>query len=348
MEIITGRTRQHHVVAADDAEIYRVLLGDGDYVLSTGRQFDAVMNGAYTMNVYDGSLIMQGRLGKIRETDVYDTIEFAPSVAGKRRCDAVVAEYSSTLIEEQKEIEVEGETQTITVYDRVEKIELKVVQGEYTDIANTYLTPELVRGNIDDGETHQMLLYLVYYEGVNFVKFESYVDNYILIETPLDILLDKAEEVRRTVLERLTEVESDAVEAMARVIALTDSLKTYARNMTAGVKGQFTTYEQILTVPTNLIVTPDSWFGYAYSITDEFMVYINGLYALENTDYEVLTEDEGSTLTGIKFNQQYTGQDVRLVILKGVKGNASGVRGDIDVNYANGVVDVQVVEGESE
>lgn len=343
MEIITGRTREHHVVAADDAELYRLFLGDGQWVLPTGRKFEAIMDGAYEMHVYHGSLIMQGRLAKIREPDVYDTLEFTPSIAGKRRCDAVVAEYSSTIIEEQKEIEVEGETQTITIYDKVEKIELNVVQGEYTDISNTYLTPEIIEGNIDNGETHQMLLYHVYYEGVNFDKMVSYVENYLLTDTPYQTLLARAEEIESNVFARLAEVEADAYEALDRVIDLSESLKVYARNMTAGIKGQFTTYEQKLTVPTNLIVTPDSWYGYVYSITDEFMVFINGLYAIENTDYEVLTEDEGSTLTGIKFNQQYIGQDVRLVILKGVKGNASGVRGDINVDYADGVVDVQVV-----
>lgn len=343
MEIITGRTREHHVVAADDAELYRLFLGDGEWVLPTGRRFSATMDGAYKMKVYNGSLIMQGRLAKIRESDVFDTVEFTPSIAGKRRCDAVVAEYSSTVVSEQKEVEVEGETQTITVYDKVEKVELKVVQGRYTDINNTYITPTITTGNIDNGETHQMLLYHVYYNGINFDKLKSYVNNYLLTDTPYQTLLARAEEIKNNVYARVSTVESDAYKALERIV---DNLGEYARELAPSIRGQFTTYEISLTIPSNLQVRTTSIAGYAYNQLDQIMVFINGLYAKAGVDYQRVPNLDNTILT-LVFKRQYSGQDVRLVILKGVKGNASGVRGDITVEYANGVVDVQVVaEGE--
>ena len=100
MELITGKTGAPHVYAADDAELYRLFLGDGAYVLPTGNKLNATMNGASSVRVFDGSIIMQGRLAKIRPTTGFDELSLAAGVVGQKRVDLVVAEYHK----EQEEV----------------------------------------------------------------------------------------------------------------------------------------------------------------------------------------------------------------------------------------------------
>lgn len=94
MELITGKTGLPHVQAADDAELYRLFLGDGAYVLPTGLKLEAQLNGASRIRIFDGSLIVQGRLAKIRTSSGFDELDLAPGIIGQKRVDLVVAEYS--------------------------------------------------------------------------------------------------------------------------------------------------------------------------------------------------------------------------------------------------------------
>ena len=155
MEIITGRTGEPHVYAADDAEIYKLFLGDGDFILTTGNKLRAEMNGVNQVRVYDGSLMMQGRLAKTRPSDGYDTLDLDVGVTGYKRVDLIVAEYNQTI--ETHTEEIEGEVVTVT--DIIESVELKVVKG--TPNQNSYVEPEITTGNIDQGQTHQMKLWAV-------------------------------------------------------------------------------------------------------------------------------------------------------------------------------------------
>ena len=93
MEIITGKTGVPHVYAADDAELYKLFLGDGAYVLPTGNRLTATLDGASKVRITDGSIIVQGRLAKIRQSTGFQELNLAPGVIGQKRVDLVVAEY---------------------------------------------------------------------------------------------------------------------------------------------------------------------------------------------------------------------------------------------------------------
>jgi sugar/nucleoside kinase (ribokinase family) len=69
MELITGKTGLPHVYAADDAELYRLFLGDGAFVLPTGNKLNAEMNGAQELRLYDGSMIMRVDACKVEAVD---------------------------------------------------------------------------------------------------------------------------------------------------------------------------------------------------------------------------------------------------------------------------------------
>lgn len=185
MEIITGRTGKDHVYAADDAELYRMFIGSGDYVFRTGNQFSATMYGAYTIRVSDGSLMTQGRLAKIRPTDGYDELQFDVGVAGYRRADLVVAEYRRTVTTHEEEVEIGGKPTIVEVSDELEDISLVVLKG--ANNTGTYITPTYATGNIDRGEVHQIPLWEVRYNGVNF---ESLIDRRIFLDgVPYDTLI---------------------------------------------------------------------------------------------------------------------------------------------------------------
>lgn len=185
MEIITGRTGTDHVYAADDAELYRMFIGSGDYVFRTGNQFNATMYGAYTIRVSDGSLMTQGRLAKIRPTSGYDELQFDVGVTGYRRADLVVAEYRKTVTTHEEEVEREGETTVIEVADEFENVSLVVLKG--ANNTGTYITPTYATGDIDRGEVHQVPLWEVRFNGVNF---ESLIDRRMFLDgVPYDTLI---------------------------------------------------------------------------------------------------------------------------------------------------------------
>ena len=271
MEIITGRTGEPHVYAADDAEIYRLFLGDGDFLLTTGNKLQASMNGTTQVRVYDGSLMMQGRLAKIRPSDGYDTLTLDIGTVGYKRVDLIVAEYKQTIVTEQKEIEGE----IVDVVDKFDSVELKVVKG--TPNANSYVEPAITTGNIDDGETHQVKLWAVQLDGINFNALVDY--RVILDTTPIQTAL------------------SYARSSMAQIRAYVDELKEEITQGFAGI------WKKDVTVSDASSAIAVSISGYEYQATDSFDVYLEGLrltdseYAISYNNGLYITLD-ASTFTG--------------------------------------------------
>lgn len=153
MQIITGRTGKRHVYALDDAEINRMILGDEDYVLPTGNKFECEMVGTTAIKIKDGSLMMQGRLAKIRPQDGADELQFEQNTPGNKRVDVLVAEYR---------IEEDTSSSEPSV---IEIVDTKLLTGVPTVITDEYSEPAIITGVIDDGETHQMPLYKIYWLG---------------------------------------------------------------------------------------------------------------------------------------------------------------------------------------
>lgn len=153
MELITGRTGIQHVKAIDDAEMYKVYMGDGDYVLETGGKLNAEMSGTTACKIYNGTAVMQGRQCKIRQADAYETVTIDAGTAGYKRWDIICIEYD--------------------IADGIESAELVVVKGS-TSADWSEPTVQYADGDIDAGEKHRMKLWGVKLDGINFDSLVDY------------------------------------------------------------------------------------------------------------------------------------------------------------------------------
>ena len=184
MEIITGRTGTQHVKATDDAEIYRTLLGDGDFVLSTGQKLNAQMSGTSQVNIQNGTAIMQGRQCKIRPSEGYNAVSIDNGVSGYKRWDVICIEY--------------------TIDDGIESADLIVVKGA-NSTAWVEPTVPYINGNIDSGETHRMKLWGVKLDGINF---DSLVDYRTILDTsPVNTILDSMTAIENQIEARIASLE---------------------------------------------------------------------------------------------------------------------------------------------
>ena len=273
MEIITGRTGTPHVYAADDAEINKLFLGDGDFLLMTGNRLDASMYGTNQVRIYDGSLIMQGRLAKIRASDGFDTLNLDIGTVGYKRVDLIVAEYSQEITTTQEEVDDE----IVTVTDVTESVELKVIKG--TPNLNNFVEPSITTGNIDLGQTHQMKLWAIRFDGINF---DSLVDYRVFLDsTPIQTALDYAESAIANIRsylstqEVLLENELNRIRGVAGVAPLT----VVTAKDVASVSG-------VMAVPS----------AYTYTEGDVFVLYLNGL-RVPVGDYSVSSGTDALTVT---------------------------------------------------
>ena len=328
MELITGKTGLPHVYAADDAELYRLFLGDGAFVLPTGNQLNAEMNGAQELRLFDGSMIMQGRLCKIRSSDGYDTLNFAAGVVGQKRVDLVVAEYSKA---QEEFIEayivgdaplaidwlslteggtaftpVAGQTYKLmntvgeytagsyyrwlgnvyvqTARQELEHVETKVIQGNYS--ATTYVEPTITTGDIDKGQTHQVKLWAVRFDGINF---DSLVDYRIfLTDTPYN-----------TLIATTLQVQAQAYEMMQDVLG---QIEEFAHDISQSVltgKVLYSATEQLDDIQSgNAIAFDIQGMSYSQQAGDTIELYINGLKtSVEADDYTMSVADNTVTFT---------------------------------------------------
>lgn len=298
MKIITGRTGEHHVYAADDAELYRLFLGDGDYILPTGNKFDARLQGTNQLDVYDGSLIMQGRLAKIRTG--FDAMTFENGTVGYKRVDLVVAEYNQTVTE--KEVQVEDpethEIITVTQEDKLEDVTLKVVQGDNVKDTQPYVEPEIETGNIDAGETHQMKLYAVRFNGINNDGVISYIDGQLLTETPYNTLI-------ATTLAAKAQADALVHDMLEQVAEISEKISTgavlYCEDaLLADVK---VAGEEKYSVPV---------VGYVHEVGDTIEAYINGL-KLAGSEYTVEFDTDAIV---IGYTIAYGATDVIEVVIR--------------------------------
>lgn len=202
MELITGKTGEQHVYAADDAAIYKMMVGSGDYVLPLGNQLAARMNGTTELIVSDGLLITQGRLARTRASSGEDHLQIANGVDGQRRADLIVAEYS------QYDSEIDGVPTTL------EKMELKVIQGAYS--TTEWKTPSHTTGDIDAGRTHQVPLWEVRLDGINF---NSLIDHRVMLNPVIDTVQNNLSTIQ-TSIQNMAESMSESIQS---------SLTLYAR-----------------------------------------------------------------------------------------------------------------------
>ena len=268
MELITGRTGQQHVYAIDDAEIYKMFLGSGDFILPTGNQLSASMVGANTVRVFDGSIMMQGRLAKIRPADGYDTLTLDNGTAGYKRVDLIVAEYSQYDVEEV----IEMDSGPVPVTETYEQVILKVVKGSLD--AAQYIEPSITTGNIDAGDTHQVKLFAVQLDGINF---NALIDYRVMLTTnPIDPLLDTVNGEFANIWEQIQTTEGN-------VYSYINTLNTGALDRFSGIfRGAFASQYDV----TQDMFVVNMGNAYDYDAGDYFVAYINGLL-VPTSEYSV-------------------------------------------------------------
>ena len=287
MEIITGRTGTPHVYAADDAEIYKLFLGNADLVLPTGNKLEARMHGTNEVRVYDGSIMMQGRLAKIRPSDGFDVLSLDIGETGMKRMDLIVAEYNQTT--EIRQEEVEGELVTIT--NITESVQLKVIKG--TPNANQYIEPTITTGDIDLGQTHQMKLWGVRLDSINFDSLVDYRSQAMLDTTPIQAAISIAQSSIATIRNQMAELQTD-------IYQYADDL--YA-SISQGIKGQWKKSVTVSNATSAIAV--DMGSSYTYLATDVVDVYLNGL-RLGTSEYSVTGAN--STINVTLTANTFTGQ----------------------------------------
>ena len=283
MEIITGRTGTPHVYAADDAELYKLFLGDGEYRLTTGNQLSAQMNGTQEVRIYDGSIIMQGRLAKIRPSDGFDTVTLDIGTTGYKRVDLIVAEYNQ--VTETRQEEISGEIVGVT--DVIESVTLKVVKGQNNSSA--YIEPAITAGDIDLGQTHQVPLWAVRFDGINN-----------------DGLIDKRPALLDTspIQTAIAIATNSVAQIQAQMATLQSDIYEYADDLfegvSQGIKGQ---WRQVVTVAdASSAIAVNMGSAYTYNATDVVNVYLNGL-RLASDEYSVIGSSStiNVTLTATTF-----------------------------------------------
>lgn len=285
MEIITGRTGTPHIYAADDAELYKLFLGNGDYLLMTGNKLSAQMNGTQEVRIYDGSIIMQGRLAKIRPTDGFDSVTLDNGVVGYRRVDLIVAEYNQTT--ETRQEEIGGEIVNIT--DITESVTLKVVKGQNN--ASQYIEPTITTGDIDNGETHQVPLWAVRFNGINN---DGLIDRRpaLLDTSPIQTAISIATNAISQIQAQMASLQSDIYE-------YADDLR---EGITQGFRGQWKNTITVSDASSPVAVTIS---GYTYNASDIFDVYLNGLRLTED-EYSI--SGSASTVNVTLSADTFTGQ----------------------------------------
>ena len=254
MDLITGRTGTDHVLARHDALINQTLFGDGDFVLNTGYHGDSVLEGRVTdaihVTIYPGYLIMQGRLC---EHLIAEAIAVAPcSVETLKKKAYILVTYT-----------IDGQG--------IENVSFEVVEGEPS--SNGYLEPTVpyADGIIDDGDTHQMILYAVYINGFSI----DHIDAMFTVNstTPIQTALDYA----RSNMSIIEGMFNDLIESISQ-----------------GVKGQWKKSVTVTSAASAITVSMST--SYSYSSSDIVDIYLNGL-KIGGDMYSVTGEDNVLSVT---------------------------------------------------
>ena len=209
--IVTGRTGEAHVTAVDDASINKMILGTSQFVFNYGQNLAAEMNGTNEIRVKYGYLMMQGRLAGIRASQGYEAIAIENGTVGYYREDLVVAEYYTTT-----ETSTDGSGNQITWTK--EHIELKVVKG--TPDTTQYLVPAITTGDIDSGAVHQMKLWGVKLNGINF---DSLVDfRNVVTDTALNLVTNAMTDIPAIATTAIEDVNTAATSAETDITTAKD------------------------------------------------------------------------------------------------------------------------------
>ena len=147
IELITGLGDGPHVDASDVGGFQAGIVGEEDYVLSSGEKLKATVVSNNKIRIAEGEAVMQGRHWRIKP-NTYEDVTIENGAQNMNRKDAIIARY------------------TKNADTGIEKVELAVLKG--TPTSGTAIAPAQEKGNILEGTMkHEMLLYIVSLKGLN-------------------------------------------------------------------------------------------------------------------------------------------------------------------------------------
>lgn len=148
MDIITGRTAEPHVYAEDDGLLNWLSVGDFKYVVYTGNMFAYQLLDANTIRIKDGAVIMNGRLGRIRQGD-YEDIALPTGTARYYRKDLIVVRYTKNS-------------------SGIEAMNLVLITGTPATSSSAAVYPEYNSGSPEAGDSPvDFVLYKLLTNGIN-------------------------------------------------------------------------------------------------------------------------------------------------------------------------------------
>lgn len=154
LHLVTGYAGREHITSADQGTFNAAMIGSGQYVLGSGRQFEATAITHEQIRVYDGAIMMQGRFVRLNKGGYVD-LEIDAGSEGYSRKDLIAARYTK-------------DTTT-----GVEDVNLVVIQG--TPSAENAADPDYTEGDILNGVDilNDFPLYRVSINGLNMEGIEA-------------------------------------------------------------------------------------------------------------------------------------------------------------------------------
>lgn len=152
LHLVTGYRGNAHITSADQGAFNAGCVGLDEYVLTTGRMFEAQVVTSNAVRIFDGSASIQGRHVNLDNGTFLDVI-ISDGLQSMNRNDLIVLRYTKNVV------------------SGIESVALAVVQGALTE--GTAVDPLCSKGDILSGATlHEMPLYRVKMSGLNIASVE--------------------------------------------------------------------------------------------------------------------------------------------------------------------------------
>lgn len=167
LHLVTGYAGKEHITSNDQGSFNAAIMGNGEFVLERGRQFEAQVLSNNMVRIFDGDLLMQGRHIRLKE-NTYVDLFFENGTQGYKRTDLIAVRYEKDAITD------------------VENANLIVIKGVPSE--DSYVIPDKITGDIinDHALQNDTVLYQVKFDGLGIQEPEKVFSTLSTIETELE------------------------------------------------------------------------------------------------------------------------------------------------------------------
>lgn len=157
LHLVTGYAGREHITSADQGSFNASIMGNGQFVLERGKQFETSIIANNQVRVFDGDILMQGRHIRM-EQNTYADVYFENGTQGYKRIDLVVARYTKDAV------------------SGVEEAAIEVIKG--VPSTGTAQVPTYTSGKIleENAVLNEMPLYEVSFDGINIQGVKKLFD----------------------------------------------------------------------------------------------------------------------------------------------------------------------------